>query len=112
MKPFNQSFGAQIKILPQSQVSKFHINLQEFVNRNGYIIEEYAEKHGFKDINLCLKKVTDEFKKNQHGDCLIINADFKKQSCMRFDNTTTDLETRKTILQNIQDSYNLLNPKK
>ena len=108
----NQSFGAQIKILHPSPASKFHINLQEFVDKNGYIIEEYAERHGFKNINLCLKEASKILPKaNEHGDVLLINSGIKP-TMMKYDHTTSELQTRKTILQNIQDNYNLLHPKK
>ena len=108
----NQTFGAQIKILHPAPVSKFHINLQEFVNKNGHIIEEYAERHGIKVVELCLEKASEvSAKMNEHGDCLLIKSGVKPAK-MKYDHTTSDLQTRKTILQNIQDNYNLLNPKK
>ena len=109
---YNQSFGAQIKFLHPTPASKFYVNLQEFVNKNGYIIEEYAERHGFKVINLCLKEASERASKiNEHGDYLLINSG-DKPTMMKYDHTTSDLQTRKTILQNIQDNYNLLHPKK
>ena len=105
----NQNFQAKIRIYPSE--SKFNMNLQEFVNKNGYIIEEYADRHGIKDIALTLKKGMNNIKTNADGDFLMINCG-AKTSAMPFDNTTTELATRKTILQNIQTNYNLLHPKK
>ena len=105
-----QSFkGAEVVLSKASKKATYYPNLEKFLNKNQYVIENYADKHGFKKVMLDLRDGVKN-KYNEHGDCLIIGSG-PEPTVMKFDNTTSEAETSATILGNIQKNYNLIHRK-
>ena len=136
------SFGSIIK-LPPNNKALFYMNLEEMLyNKDIYskksvadIVEQFAEKHGIKAVNLrLLERASEEMfllqqklKKrlssrlglpqqvhagnvigNNSGDLLVINCG-PKTTTIRFDNSTSKGHLSGAILGNIQENYNIIN---
>lgn len=110
----HQNFGAKIN-LACPEKTLFKMNLIEKLyeknpNSQASIISQvksYADKHGIKEVFIGLRKAAVA---NEHGDLLLISAG-PKTSTMRFDNNTTSAELSGNILHNIQENYNIRNPR-
>ncbi|MBO5857339.1 MAG: hypothetical protein J6Q87_03735 [Clostridia bacterium] len=103
-------FGAKVN-LAKSKEALYKYRIDDFFAGNKHLIEKYADAHGISDVNLCLRECASKIKTNGHGDSLLLINAGPKTTYMRYDNTVTDTSTRKAILENIQENYNIINKK-
>lgn len=116
------NFGAKIvfaKINLQSKQNSNLIDALYKINPNSKTslaktIENYAEKHGFKEVLLRLDALKDNIAperklvaQNNDGDILTILCD-GSETFMQFSETTSERQLSANILGTIQDAYNLL----